>query len=74
MKKATGLGRGLSALIGEVPAVREAPAAGGVRGIEVARIRPNPDTLAVTSRPTKRAQWRGHRSGRSSPGLETSRM
>src|SRR5688500_17854852 len=41
MKKATGLGRGLSALIGEVPAVRQ-DATGGVRTIEVARIRPNP--------------------------------
>ena len=45
MKKATGLGRGLSALIGEAPpAGRPDPgAAGGVRMIEVARIRPNPD-------------------------------
>lgn len=44
MKKATGLGRGLSALIGEAPAARAegAPAATGVRTIEVARIRPNP--------------------------------
>ena len=44
MKKATGLGRGLSALIGEAPP-STAPAtssAGGVRTIEVARIRPNP--------------------------------
>ena len=44
MKKATGLGRGLSALIGEAPPVprSDSMAAGGVRGIEVARIRPNP--------------------------------
>jgi ParB family transcriptional regulator, chromosome partitioning protein len=44
MKKATGLGRGLSALIGEAPAVprSDVPAAGGVRAIEIARIRPNP--------------------------------
>ena len=44
MKKATGLGRGLSALIGEVPPVprSDTVAAGGVRTIEVARIRPNP--------------------------------
>jgi len=43
MKKATGLGRGLSALMGEVPAVRQdGRATNGVRAIEVARIRPNP--------------------------------
>ncbi|MDV3257426.1 MAG: ParB/RepB/Spo0J family partition protein [Sphingomonas sp.] len=43
MKKATGLGRGLSALIGEAPAVARAEAAGSsVRMVEVARIRPNP--------------------------------
>ena len=44
MKKAPGLGRGLSALIGEAPAVprSDVPAAGGVRAIEIARIRPNP--------------------------------
>jgi ParB family chromosome partitioning protein len=44
MKKATGLGRGLSALMGETsPARAEAQSAvGGVRPIEVARIRPNP--------------------------------
>lgn len=44
MKKATGLGRGLSALIGEVPPVprSDSLSVGGVRGIEVARIRPNP--------------------------------
>jgi len=41
MKKATGLGRGLSALIGEVPAARH-DMSGGVRTVEVARIRPNP--------------------------------
>ena len=45
MKKATGLGRGLSALIDE--AVRpaktgDAPSGAGVREIEVGRIRPNP--------------------------------
>ncbi|HET9397822.1 MAG TPA: ParB/RepB/Spo0J family partition protein [Sphingomicrobium sp.] len=44
MKKATGLGRGLSALIGEASPVSrpEAAPGGGVRTIEVARIRPNP--------------------------------
>ena len=44
MKKATGLGRGLSALIGEAPPVprSDISPAGGVRGIEIARIRPNP--------------------------------
>jgi len=45
MKRATGLGRGLSALIDESvrPAKREgAPSAGGVRSIEIAHIRPNP--------------------------------
>jgi len=43
MKKATGLGRGLSALMGEVPAVRQdGQATNGVRAIEIARIRPNP--------------------------------
>jgi ParB family transcriptional regulator, chromosome partitioning protein len=44
MKKATGLGRGLSALIGEAPSpsTPSASAAGGVRTIEIARIRPNP--------------------------------
>ena len=44
MKKATGLGRGLSALIGEAPPVSrsDSAAASGVRSIEVARIRPNP--------------------------------
>jgi ParB family transcriptional regulator, chromosome partitioning protein len=45
MKKATGLGRGLSALIDE--AVRpartdEAPSGTGIRAIEIGRIRPNP--------------------------------
>ena len=45
MKKATGLGRGLSALIGEAPPVPRSDtlAPGGtVRTIEIARIRPNP--------------------------------
>ena len=45
MKKATGLGRGLSALIGEAPPIpRSDTVSGGsaVRTIEVARIRPNP--------------------------------
>jgi ParB family transcriptional regulator, chromosome partitioning protein len=44
MKKATGLGRGLSALIGEAPSppTPSASSAGGVRSIEIARIRPNP--------------------------------
>jgi ParB family chromosome partitioning protein len=44
MKKATGLGRGLSALMGETAPARaeSSAAAGGVRPIEVARIRPNP--------------------------------
>jgi ParB family chromosome partitioning protein len=39
-----GLGRGLSALLGEAPrpAASEAPAAEGARLVEVARIRPNP--------------------------------
>ena len=42
MKKATGLGRGLSALIGEAPPAARPDTAGGVRNIEIARIRPNP--------------------------------
>ena len=44
MKKATGLGRGLSALIDESvrPAREGAPSGTGVREIEVGRIRPNP--------------------------------
>ena len=44
MKKATGLGRGLSALIDEAvrPPKAETEAEGGVRSIEVGRIRPNP--------------------------------
>ena len=45
MKKATGLGRGLSALIDEAvrPTKGEAASSGGgVRGIEIGRIRPNP--------------------------------
>ena len=44
MKKATGLGRGLSALIGEAPPVPRSDirSPGGVSAIEIARIRPNP--------------------------------
>ena len=44
MKKATGLGRGLSALIGEAPPVprSDIQSTGGVRAIEIGRIRPNP--------------------------------
>lgn len=43
MKKATGLGRGLSSLIGEAPPVpRSDSSGGGVRNIDIARIRPNP--------------------------------
>ncbi len=44
MKKATGLGRGLSALIDEAvrPVKDGVPAGAGVREIEVGRIRPNP--------------------------------
>jgi ParB family chromosome partitioning protein len=44
MKKATGLGRGLSALIDEAvrPGKTDNPPAGGVRAIEIGRIRPNP--------------------------------
>jgi ParB family transcriptional regulator, chromosome partitioning protein len=44
MKKATGLGRGLSALIDEAvrPGKAEAAPQGGVRSIEIGRIRPNP--------------------------------
>ena len=44
MKKATGLGRGLSALIGEAPPVprSDTTVGGGVRGIQIAHIRPNP--------------------------------
>ena len=44
MKKATGLGRGLGALLGEAPSppAQSTSAAGGVRTIEIARIRPNP--------------------------------
>src|SRR3990170_3785630 len=44
MKKATGLGRGLGALLGEAPSppAQSTSADGGVRTIEVARIRPNP--------------------------------
>ena len=42
MKKATGLGRGLSALIGEGSQAIRADVGGSVRSIEVARIRPNP--------------------------------
>lgn len=45
MKKATGLGRGLSALIDEAvrPPSGDVPAsAGGIRTVEIGRIRPNP--------------------------------
>ncbi len=44
MKKATGLGRGLSALIDDAvrPTKGEGSPSGGVRGIEIGRIRPNP--------------------------------
>jgi ParB family chromosome partitioning protein len=42
MKKATGLGRGLSALIDEAVRPARSDAASGVRGIEIGRIRPNP--------------------------------
>jgi ParB family chromosome partitioning protein len=44
MSKSAGLGRGLSALLGEQPQMpgESAPRAGGVREIEVASIRPNP--------------------------------
>ena len=45
MKKATGLGRGLSALIDEAvrpPKAEGTVSAGGVRAIEIGRIRPNP--------------------------------
>lgn len=46
MKKATGLGRGLSALIDDSARIKtEAPAtsSGGIRTIDIGRIRPNPD-------------------------------
>jgi ParB family chromosome partitioning protein len=44
MSKSAGLGRGLSALLGEQPQMpgESAPRAGGVREIEIASIRPNP--------------------------------
>jgi ParB family chromosome partitioning protein len=44
MSKSAGLGRGLSALLGEQPQMPgdSAPRAGGVRDIEIASIRPNP--------------------------------
>jgi ParB family transcriptional regulator, chromosome partitioning protein len=50
MSKAPGLGRGLSALLGEQaqPAAPETPGrSGGVREIEIARIRPNPNQPRV---------------------------
>jgi ParB family chromosome partitioning protein len=50
MSKAAGLGRGLSALLGEQaqPAPSETPArSGGVREIEIGRIRPNPNQPRV---------------------------
>src|SRR5579859_353130 len=40
----------------------------------LARTRPKPATFTFTSRPTKRTQWRCQRTGRSIPGLDTSRM
>jgi ParB family chromosome partitioning protein len=45
-RTARGLGKGLSALLGEAPApasASEASAKGGVREVEIARIRPNPN-------------------------------
>jgi ParB family chromosome partitioning protein len=50
MKPASGLGRGLSALLGDAPApAADVPAAGrgGVREIEIALIRPNPNQPRV---------------------------
>ena len=49
MSKAAGLGRGLSALLGEQPHPAEPSetSRGGVREIEVARIRPNPNQPRV---------------------------
>jgi ParB family chromosome partitioning protein len=49
MSKAAGLGRGLSALLGDQPHLAEAaePSRGGVREIEIARIRPNPNQPRV---------------------------
>jgi ParB family chromosome partitioning protein len=50
MSKAGGLGRGLSALLGDQPRAALAddiPARGGVREIEIARIRPNPSQPRV---------------------------
>jgi ParB family chromosome partitioning protein len=45
-RTARGLGKGLSALLGEAPApasASEASAKGGVREVEIGRIRPNPN-------------------------------
>ena len=45
-RPARGLGKGLSALLGEAPppaSASEAPAKGGVREVEIARITPNPN-------------------------------
>jgi ParB family chromosome partitioning protein len=49
MSKAAGLGRGLSALLGEQPHSNDSgeTARGGVREIEIARIRPNPNQPRV---------------------------
>jgi ParB family chromosome partitioning protein len=49
MSKAAGLGRGLSALLGDQPHLAEPaePSRGGVREIEIARIRPNPNQPRV---------------------------
>ena len=46
MSKAAGLGRGLSALLGDQPQAPQGDGSsprGGVREIEIARIRPNPE-------------------------------
>ncbi|MDQ3246989.1 MAG: ParB/RepB/Spo0J family partition protein [Pseudomonadota bacterium] len=51
MSKSPGLGRGLSALLGDQPQVQQAgegaPRSGGVREIEIGRIRPNPNQPRV---------------------------
>ncbi len=52
MSKSAGLGRGLSALLGDqvqtTADVQMSPGAGGVREIEIARIRPNPNQPRVS--------------------------